>query len=133
MSFFNTTRRRALRVFGYLIGALVIGVFFYVITLQKLAQVGVLKAIGASGFFVFRQVLAQVLIIAIAGLAVSVPLAWATERALAQLPESVPIAFTTGTFVTTSLTLLVTAVVGSLFSGRQVAQVDPIIALGQQQ
>lgn len=123
----------SLRAFGYVIGALVIGVFFYVLTLQKISQIGVLKALGASSFYLFRQVLAQVVAVLAIGLAVSLPLAWATERALQRLPESVPIAFTNGTFVTTSALLFVTGLGGALFSGRQVARVDPIIALGQQQ
>jgi len=123
----------ALRWFGYLIGAMVIGVFFYVLTIQKVPQIGVLKAIGASDFFVFRQLLLQVLTLSVAGLAVSVPLAWATEQALGSLPDAVPIAFTTGTYVTTCLALLATAIIGALFSIRQVFKTDPIIALGQQQ
>ncbi|MCC7362808.1 MAG: ABC transporter permease [Dehalococcoidia bacterium] len=123
----------SLRVFGYVIGALVVGVFFYVLTLQKVPQIGVLKAIGASNFYVFRQVLGQVVVLAAIGIAVSVPLAWATYRALLQLPDAVPIAFTTGTYVTTCVALMVTAVIGALFSGRQVIKTDPIIALGQQQ
>lgn len=123
----------SLRVFGYLIGALVIGVFFYVLTLQKVGQIGVLKAVGASSFYVFRQVMAQVVTISLIGVAISLPLAYATERLLARLPETVPVAFTRGTFITTALALLATAIVGALFSGRKVAGVDPIIALGQQQ
>jgi putative ABC transport system permease protein len=123
----------SLRVFGYLIGALVIGVFFYVLTLQKVPQIGVLKAIGASNAFVFRQLLVQVLALSIIGLLISVPLAWATDQALQQLPEAVPIAFTRNTYLTTCGALLGTAVVGALFSGRQVIKTDPIIALGQQQ
>jgi putative ABC transport system permease protein len=123
----------ALRFFGYLIGALVIGVFFYVLTLQKVPQIGVLKAIGASDFYVFRQLLLQVVTISIIGLAVSVPLAWATDQALGRLPEAVPIAFTIYTYVTTCAALLVTAVVGAMVSVGQIFKTDPIIALGQQQ
>lgn len=123
----------ALRWFSYLIGALVIGVFFYVLTLQKIPQIGVLKAIGASDAFVFKELLLQVISVSVAGLLVSVPLAWATAKGLEQLPDAVPIAFTTGTYVVTCLALLVTAVIGSLFSVRQVLKIDPIIALGQQQ
>lgn len=122
----------ALRWFGYLIGALVIGVFFYVLTIQKVSQIGVLKAIGASDAFVLSQLLAQVLALALVGLAVSVPLAWITEKALSSLPDAVPIAFTSGTYLTTCGALLITAVVGALFSVRRVFQTDPIIALGQQ-
>ena len=123
----------SLRVFGYVIGALIIGVFFYVLTLQKIAQIGVLKAVGASSFFVFRQVLVQVVVISAVALAVAVPLAFLTEKGLQTLPDTVPIAFTNQMVVTTSALLFLTAVVGALFSGRQVARVDPIIALGQQQ
>jgi len=123
----------SLRVFGYVIGALIIGVFFYVLTLQKVAHIGVLKAVGASSFFVFRQVLIQVVVITGFALAVAVPLAFLTEQALQTLPDTVPIAFTNRMVLTTSALLFVTAVAGALFSGRQVAGVDPIIALGQQQ
>lgn len=123
----------SLRVFGYGIGALVIAAFFYVLTLQKVGQIGVLKAIGASSFFVFRQILTQVVVVSLIGLAVSVPLAYGTASALETAPDPVPVAFTTGTFVVTAALFMVTAVVGSLLSGRQVLQTDPIIALGQQQ
>jgi putative ABC transport system permease protein len=123
----------ALRVFAYLIGGLVIGVFFYVLTLQKVAQIGVLKALGASSFFVFRQVLVQVLAVSLIGVLIAVPLAWLTNRALQQVPNPVPISFTTSTFITTSALLIAMAAVGAAFSGRQVTKVDPIIALGQQQ
>lgn len=124
---------QALRVFGYLIGGLVIGVFFYVLTIQKTPQIGVLKAVGATSGFIFRQLLIQALLIALGGVVVAVPLAWLTNEGIKQAPDPVPIAFTTGTFVTTSVLLLAMALVGVLFSGRQVAKVDPIIALGQQQ
>ncbi len=123
----------ALRWFGYLIGALIIGSFFYVLTLQRIVQIGVMKAIGASGLFIFSQGLMQVVTITLVGLAISVPLAGVTDWALQQLPDPVPIAFTTGTYITTSISLLFAAALGALFSARQVARVDPIIALGQQQ
>lgn len=122
-----------LRFFGYLIGALVIGVFFYVLTLQKIPNIGVLKALGASNFFVFRQLLVQAVFVAIIGLAVALPLAYLTNWGLDQLPNPVPIAFTAGTWVTTSILLVLMSLIGTIFSGRQVLRVDPIIALGQQQ
>jgi putative ABC transport system permease protein len=123
----------SLRVFGYVIGALVIAAFFYVLTLQKVSHIGMLKALGASSFFVFRQVLVQVLAVSAVGLAVSLPLAYLTDQALRTMPDPVPVAFTTLTFVTTSTFVLMTAVAGSLLSALQVSRVDPMIALGQQQ
>lgn len=123
----------ALRAFGFLIGALVIGIFFYVLTMQKVVQIGLLKALGASSAYIFRQLLAQVLAVTVVGVAISVPLAYATDTALNQLPETVPIAFTGGTFVLTSVLIVATGIIGALFSVRQMVRVDPIIALGQQQ
>ena len=123
----------ALRVFGYLIGALVVGAFFYVLTLQKEAQLGVLKAIGASSTYLFFQVMTQTILISLIGIAVSVPLAWGTAEGLSKLPTRVPVAFEVETFVTTSIILVVMGIIGSLLSGSRIARVDPIIALGQQQ
>ncbi len=123
----------ALRVFGFAIGALVIGIFFYVLTMQKTAQVGLLKALGAGNGYVFRQLLLQVLTVTTLGVVVAVPVAYATDRALNQLPETVPVAFTGFTFVLTSVLVVTTGIVGALFSVRQLARVDPIIALGHQE
>ncbi len=123
----------ALKFFGYLIGALIIGVFFYVLTLQKVAQIGVLKAVGASSGYVVRQILVQVLALALGGVVIAVPLAWLTNRALQQLPAQVPLAFTTSAFLITSAAMVATSLIGAAFSARQAIKVDPIIALGQQQ
>ena len=53
----------ALRYVGLLIGGMVVGIFFYVITLQKISQLGMLKAIGAPGGYLLRQGLIQVVLI----------------------------------------------------------------------
>ena len=124
---------QALQGFGYIIGAMIVGVFFYVLTLQKIPQFGMLKALGASNRYIIGQLLIQVIVIAGIGIALSLPLAILTDRGLQSLPDSVPIAFTTSMFVTTCVALLVTALLGAIFSARQVLRVDPIIALGQQQ
>jgi putative ABC transport system permease protein len=123
----------ALRAFGFIIGALVIGIFFYVLTMQKVAQIGLLKALGASSAYIFRQLLIQVVSVTVFGVGVSVPLAYASDTALNRLPEAVPIAFTGETFILTSVLIVATGVIGALFSVRQLVRVDPIIALGHQQ
>jgi putative ABC transport system permease protein len=122
----------SLQVFGYLVGAMVIGVFFYVLTLQKISQIGMLKAIGASSGFILLQLLVQVLAIAAIGLVVSIGLALLTERAIKGGGEIVPISFTTSAFIVAGVLLLATSALAAFFSGRQVLRTDPIIALGQQ-
>jgi putative ABC transport system permease protein len=123
----------ALRLFGFLIGALVVGIFFYVLTLQKIQQVGTLKALGASNSFLFKQMLLQVLSIIVLGVAISVGAAYGTNSLLSRLPQAVPISFTGGTFLFTSTLFILTGMIGVVFSLRKVSRVDPIIAIGQQQ
>ena len=120
----------SIEAFGLIIGALVVGVFFYVLTLQKVGQIGVLKALGASSWFVFQQLMVQVMVISAIGIAVAVPAAIMTVNAL---PATVPLLIQRDGVVVTVLLLLATAIVGVAFSGRKIASIDPIIALGQQQ
>ena len=122
-----------LRIFGFLIGALVVGIFFYVLTLQKIQQVGTLKALGASNSFLFTQLLLQVLTIIVAGVLVSTGAAYGTYAFLSRMPQAVPVSFTSETFIITSSLFVVTGLIGLFFSLRKVSRVDPIIAIGQQQ
>jgi putative ABC transport system permease protein len=123
----------ALRMFGFLIGAMVIGIFFYVLTLQKIQQLGTLKALGASNGFLFGQMLLQVMTIIVIGVVVSAVAAYGTYALLEQLPQAIPISFTLSTFLITSGLFIVTGLIGLLFSLRKVSRIDPIIAIGQQQ
>lgn len=49
--------------FLFLISAFVISVFFYVLTLQKAHQFGVMKAIGASNGFLAKVIVSQIIIV----------------------------------------------------------------------
>lgn len=120
----------AIEGFGLVIGAMVVGVFFYVLTLQKVGQIGILKAIGASSWFIFFQLTVQALLVAVAGLIIAFPLTWLTVQAL---PGGVPLLLSRNGIAFSMVLLLATALVGVAFSGRKVVSIDPLIALGQQQ
>ena len=124
---------QALRLFGFLIGGMVIGIFFYVLTLQKVQQLGTLKALGAGNGFLFAQMLLQVMTIIVLGALVATGAAWGTYVLLSGLPQAVPISFTLSTFLITSGLFIVFGLIGLLFSLRKVGRIDPIIAIGQQQ
>jgi len=121
----------ALRYMGLLIGAMVIGVFFYVLTIQKVALLGILKAIGASGWFLAGQSLLQVFIISVAGAGIAVGLALLTE-ATVLASDAVPIAFTPGAMLSTAVAVAVSGVLGAALSIRQVTSIDPIVAMQPQ-
>ncbi len=123
----------ALQVLAYVIGAVVIGMFFYILTLQKTADIGLLKALGATDLFVARQTLIQVLTVAGLGLTVAVPAALATDGALRRFaPGQVPVAFTPQTYVTAGAAMMIVAAVSAAFAIRRSIRIDPVIAVAQQ-
>ena len=69
------------------ITALIIGIFFFVINLQKEKEYGVLKAIGTGMGSLVRMILCQVLLIAVCGAAVAAGLVVLMSAAL---PQTMP-------------------------------------------
>jgi len=118
----------AIELFGFVIGALVIGSFFFVLTMQRAYEIAIVKALGASSWYVFGQLICQVAAVALAGLALGVALALVTE---ATLPSDIPLQITGGAFLTGGASITIAALLGSLFSARQVVRVNPMSALGQ--
>lgn len=115
-------------VFLFIIAAFVLAVFFYVLTLQKSNQFGVLKAIGAKTSYLVRNLLGQVMLLAIAGIVVGAALTYAVAAAM---PNSVPFALSNGWVVKYGVVLLVVSFLGTLLSLRKIAKVDPLEAIGR--
>ena len=105
----------------------VVGLFFSLLTLERLGLYGVLKAIGASTRRLFFGVVLQAIIVAVIAFAIGALLALA---AAAALPAAVPLQLTPARFVSTFIGLLVAAVLGSAVSLRKVTKVDPASAIG---
>ena len=113
--------------FLIVIAAIVIGIFIYILTLQKKAIFGVLKAQGISNGYLSRMVFAQTFILAI--LAVSLGLALTLLSAVF-LPTSVPFQVNPLFFAGISVLMVLIAVFGALFSVVSIVKVDPLKAIG---
>ena len=113
--------------FLIVIAAIVIGIFIYILTLQKKAIFGVLKAQGISNGYLSRMVFAQTFILAI--LAVSLGLALTLLSAVF-LPTSVPFQENPLFFAGISVLMVLIAVFGALFSVVSIVKVDPLKAIG---
>lgn len=115
------------RTFTLLIGVLVIGGFFQIQTLQKVAQVGVMKAIGVSNMVVSSAAMVQIITVTLLGIALgslgTVGLAWALSSISA-------IIFTPNAVMTALVTLLLIGPIGGLVSLRILLRVEPLRALG---
>lgn len=105
----------------------VVGLFFSLLTIERVALYGVLKAIGASDRRLFVGVVVQAVVVsAIAFVAGSI---LATLSATF-LPDAVPLLFTGSRFVSTFVGLLVAAALGSAISLRRLTRIDPASAIG---
>jgi putative ABC transport system permease protein len=115
-------------VFLFLIASFIMAVFFYVLTLQKTNQFGILKALGASNRFLAIDLVGQVLILAAAGIVAGALL---TYGIAAIIPANVPFALDSSTVGLYALALLVVAMLGTLLSLRRVVKIDPLLAIGR--
>jgi putative ABC transport system permease protein len=113
--------------FTWFIGLLVIGVFFQIITMQKVAQVGVLKAMGAANGLIIRAALAQMVIVTALGVALGGLGALFLGFGV---PATVPLSWPLDRLALTLLTLLVMGPLGGLLSIRILLRVEPLTALG---
>jgi putative ABC transport system permease protein len=110
-----------------IISAAVLGVFFYVITIQKQRQFGVLKAIGMKMSELTGYIMSQVLILSLIGVAIGNLL---SVGMASMLPNSMPFFLKTPMVITISLVFIVISLVTSLVSVQKVAKVDPMVIIG---
>ena len=114
--------------FLFVISAFVISVFFYVLTLQKVHQFGVMKAIGASNGFLAKAIVSQITIVAFIGILVGVGLTYLTAMVF---PEDMPFQLDPVLVASYAIVLLVVAVLSSLISVRKINKIDPLEAMGR--
>ena len=115
------------RYFTLFIGILVIGGFFQIQTLQKVAQIGMLKAIGASNMVVVTAAISQIIIVNCIGVLIG-----GLGSFLLQLgfPVEIPVIFSGQSVGTAIVSLLLIGPVSGLVSLRSLLKVEPLTALG---
>ena len=115
------------RTFLLLIGLLVIGGFFQIQTLQKVPQIGMLKAIGASDLSVGSAALVQIIIVTLMGAVVGGVAALGLSLIF---PPTIPVVFEPKVIISTVVYLLIIGPLGGLVSIRYALLIEPLTALG---
>lgn len=113
--------------FTLLVGLLVVGGFFQIQTLQKVAQVGMLKALGASNLVVGLAAIIQIVFTNLIGVVIG---AAGTISLAANFPVTVPVVFDGSQVLVAVVTLLLIGPLGGLVSLRLLFNVEPLTALG---
>lgn len=116
-----------IRIFTLLIGVLVLGGFFQIQTLQKVAQIGMLKAIGASTLTIAVAFVLQIVLTTVLGVAIGTLGTFALSLGL---PPTVPITFTPESAAVAIASLLIIGPLAGLISLVVLLRVEPLTALG---
>ena len=113
--------------FTFLIGVLVIGGFFQIQTLQKIPQIGMLKAIGTSNQVVAVAAVLQIILVTIFGVLLGSVAAFGMAMGL---PAEVPISFSGTSIGIAMIALVLIGPLGGMVSVRLALKVEPLTALG---
>ena len=113
--------------FTLFIGVLVIGGFFQIQILQKVAQIGVLKAIGTANPIVAAASVIQIVVVTLIGVAIGGLLTFLFSLTF---PPTVPIVFNGTTSALALVALLLIGPLGGLVSIRYAVRIEPLKALG---
>jgi putative ABC transport system permease protein len=113
-------------VFTLLIGVLVIGGFFQIQILQKVGQIGVLKAIGATDPTIGAASILQIVLVTIIGVAIGGGLSFLLSLGF---PPTVPIVFDGATSAIAIVALLLIGPLGGIVSVRYAVRIEPLKAL----
>ena len=119
--------------FGLMIGflivisAIIIGIFMYVLTIQKTPIFGIMKAQGISNKTIGSAVLSQTFILSLIGSILGLLGTWLTSLVL---PPAVPFLGNGLYYSIIFVSLIVFSLVGTLFSVLAIRKIDPLKAIG---
>ena len=115
---------------GVVIGFAVVLLSMYMAVLQRTREIGILKALGASRWFILKIILAEAAVMGIGGAILGIGLSF-VGRALIQAlyPASLTQAITPEWWPIAGAISLVGVLLGALYPGLSAARQDPIEAL----
>lgn len=118
--------------FAFMIGFLmvislvIIAVFLYILTIQKIPNYAVLRAQGIPAKHLVNATLLQAAILMVAGIVCGIVLTWLTQLAM---PTTVPIMLDWPLIAVLSLALVILGMLGALLPVRTIMKIDPVKAL----
>lgn len=113
--------------FLFAISAVIVTIFLYVLTVQKISMFGVMKAQGISNGYLAKSVISQTFILAVIGVVIGLILTVITG---AFLPSAVPVSFDYMTMIVYGVILIAFSVLGALISVYTIVKIDPLKAIG---
>lgn len=111
----------------FVISAIVLSAFFYVMTIQKIPEIGILKAIGIKTRHLLSALIIQILITTMVAVIISVGLISSLSLIM---PITMPFHVTVTNILLVVGIFIIVAIVGAALSFIKLFKVDPIEAIG---
>jgi len=136
-SLYNVNNIPALREFiivimaiGVVIGFAVVCLSMYMAVLQRTREIGILKSLGASQFFILRIILTEAVILGIGGTILGIAMSYGACWLIRTIePASIPMVIVPYWWPIAGVVTLVGAAFGALYPGISAARHDTIEAL----
>ncbi len=119
---------RVLEVIGVLVGAVVIGLTVYTLTVEHGAEYGTLKALGAPDAALYVTASAQALICGVCGWLLGVPSSWGVVVIAQYVVPQFPASWHPLHAVWTLLCTIGMSLVASIAPARRITRIDPLLA-----
>jgi putative ABC transport system permease protein len=117
-----------IQVFLVVIAAGIIAAFFFILTLQKMPELGVMKALGATTWVLAKALIIQALVLGVVGILVGIS-AGCIMQIIAE--GLVPYQVQWEQMALYGSILLIVAIVGTMLSLVRIARVDPLDAINK--
>jgi putative ABC transport system permease protein len=111
------------------IGILVIFQAMYTAVMERTREIGILKSIGASKFYIVNVILRETALLAVAGFIVGIGFSLAASAVIGYKLPTLPLVPVWGWVVNAGGIAMVSAIAGALYPAFKAAQKDPIDAL----
>jgi putative ABC transport system permease protein len=101
----------------------------YTAVLERTREIGILKSLGASQFYVVNLVLRETALLAVVGIALGIAMTFILKRLMDQWAPTLLFPVDAKRIITATLIALGGALVGALYPALKAARKDPIEAL----